>query len=221
MTTLALDGRLGTSVSIDVCDACQAFWFDRYESLQLSPGSTLKLFSRMRDEPASVGPFSRTLRCPRCRAALALTHDQQRATRFEYWCCPGGHGHFITFVEFLKEKDFIRPLTPQQIDQLRSSVQTINCSNCGAPIDLAHASACGHCGSPLSMLDVQQMQRMADELADAARPRAVDPSLPLLLERERIESERRMGVAGLPPASWSLVGAGLRWLAERVRESGG
>ena len=38
-----------------------------------------------------------------------------------------------------------------------ASVQTINCSNCGGPIDLAAESACRHCGSPLTILDVKQM----------------------------------------------------------------
>jgi hypothetical protein len=215
MTTLTLEGHLGRTVAVDVCDGCQAFWFDRFESLQLSPGATLTLFSRMHDEPSAARPFRRTPACPRCRATLALSWDRQRATRFQYWRCPADDGRFITFLEFLKEKDFIRPLSPEQLAELRSQVRTINCSNCGAPVDLSRETACRHCGSPLSMLDLQQMQRMADHLADAARPRRVDPSLPLLLERERLETERRLSTGGQP--SWSLVGAGLRWLASLSR----
>jgi Zn-finger nucleic acid-binding protein len=44
MTERTLEGHLGTRVSIDVCEPCQAFWFDGRESLQLSPAATLQLF---------------------------------------------------------------------------------------------------------------------------------------------------------------------------------
>src|SRR5437660_8791 len=43
MTAMMLDGRLGKQIIIDVCAGCQAFWFDLFESLQLSAGSTLNL----------------------------------------------------------------------------------------------------------------------------------------------------------------------------------
>ncbi len=51
--------------------------------------------------------------------------------------CPGRHGRLITFFNFLREKNFIRPLSAAQIEELRQNVRTVNCSNCGAPIDLA------------------------------------------------------------------------------------
>src|SRR6266699_4346130 len=43
MTAMMLNARLGKPVTIDVCAGCQAFWFDHFDSLQLSAGSTLKL----------------------------------------------------------------------------------------------------------------------------------------------------------------------------------
>ena len=60
----------------------------------------------------------------------------QRATRFSYLHCPNDHGRLTTFFDFLREKDFIRPLTAEQLQELRQNVQTVNCSNCGAPIDV-------------------------------------------------------------------------------------
>ena len=121
---------------------------------------------------------------------LFPTHDRQRNTPFQYLRCPKDHGRLITFVEFLREKDFIRPLSAQQIDELRQSVQIVNCSNCGAPIDLATSSACGHCGSPLSMLDMKQAGALVAALREADRPdRPIDPTLPLRLERARREVE--------------------------------
>ena len=105
--------------------------------------------------------------CPRCNQRLALTHDlQSRATKFEYWRCLK-HGHF-TFLQFLTEKDFVRPLTPKQIAELRQNVQAVNCSNYGIPIDLVTQSACPHCGSPLSMIDMTQIAAHIRELEQAA-----------------------------------------------------
>jgi Zn-finger nucleic acid-binding protein/uncharacterized protein YbaR (Trm112 family) len=164
MSVVPLKDRSGIDLQLDVCRGCQAFWFDRYENTRLSAGSTIKLFNLMAEQKPSAGPLRQPLACPRCQGTLALTHDiQQRATRFEYWKCPK-HGHFITFLQFLKEKDFVRPLTPKQIAELRQNVQTINCSNCAGPIDLVNQSACPHCGSPLSMIDMTQIAAHVHEL---------------------------------------------------------
>src|ERR1700724_1082451 len=189
MTQLTLEGRLGTKVDIDLCADCRGFWFDQYESLRLSPGATLKLFTLMA-QPGTGRPLPPTMRCPRCSARLAVTHDMQNTTRFQYWQCPQHHGHFITFLDFLREKGFIRPLTAQQIAELRQNVETVNCSNCGSPIDLAKASVCPHCGSALSMLDMKQMQQMVAHLKEAEQPRAVDPALPIALARVTLDTER-------------------------------
>jgi hypothetical protein len=144
----------------------------------------------------------------------------QHTTRFQYWQCPQNHGHFITFLEFLREKDFIRPLTPQQIAELRQNVQTVNCSNCGGPIDLARESVCPHCGSALSMLDMKQMQQMVAHLKEAEQPRAIDPTLPLALERVKLDTESHF--AAITPhggSSQSLVEAGLRLVARWLKDS--
>jgi hypothetical protein len=62
----------------------------------------------------------------------------------------------------------------------------INCSNCGAPIDLVHTSACTHCGTPISMLDQEQIGRMVEQLRNASDgPKTIDPTLPLRLELEK------------------------------------
>jgi DNA-directed RNA polymerase subunit RPC12/RpoP len=222
MTAMTLDGHGGTSIAIDGCTACQAFWFDKYESLQLAPASTLKLFSLIGEQK---GPPTRrsatTIRCPRCSLRLLDTHDFQRTTPFRYQRCPADHGRFITFFDFLREKGFIRPLSAEQLRELRNNVQTVNCSNCGAPIDLAKGSACPHCASPVSMLDLKQAQEVVKQLQIAAQPKPIDPALPIELARARLQAE-----AAFPHGSdevwWSevssagLVQAGLnavlRWL---------
>jgi Zn-finger nucleic acid-binding protein len=218
MTPLTLEGRQGPKVDIDLCADCRGLWFDPYESLRLSPGATLKLFALMA-EPGSAGrPLPQTMRCPRCSARLALTHDMQHTTRFQYWQCPQHHGHLITFLEFLKEKDFIRPLTPQQLAELRQNVQTVNCSNCGGPIDLIKESVCPHCSSALSMLDMKQMAQMVAQLKKADQPRAVDPMLPVTLELTRLRTEHNFAAMPSEGGSQTLVEAGLRLVAEWLRD---
>jgi len=203
MDEQVLDAHLGRAVTIDICSPCQLFWFDARESISLTPGATLTLFRLMGERVARAGvTHSDIARCPRCRTRLRRTSDMQRATRFEYWRCPHDHGRLTTFFDFLREKDFIRPLTPQQVAELRSHVQTVNCSNCGGAVDVSTGAACAHCGSPLSMLDLPQAERLIAQLQRAearatgerlqgvAGGRApIDPALPLALARARRDVE--------------------------------
>jgi hypothetical protein len=207
MDDLRLEGHNGTTVGIDVCSGCQAFWFDEHESLRLTPASTLKLFALISDHLSSGRPkLADEARCPRCRARLAATADRQRATPFRYWRCPRGHGRLMTYFDFLKQKDFIRPLTMNQINELREHLQFVNCSSCGAPIDVGLASACAQCGSPISMLDMQHAGTLVRELQRAAEPRAVDPALPLELARARRQTEALWEASGLRHEWWHEVG---------------
>ena len=223
MTALTLDGHHGRPVAIDLCHACQEIWFDGYESLQLAPASVLKLFREVSAHQASRHLPSSGATCPRCRAPLRPVKDQQRSTRFEYRTCPDRHGRLITFFNFLREKDFIRPMTAAQIDDLRKHVASVNCSNCGAPVDLAKGTACAHCGSPLSMLDVKQAQGLVDGWASQApEGQAVDPALALGLQKARRDVNAAFASFERQPgwfdemAQGGTVGAGiasfLRWL---------
>jgi hypothetical protein len=165
-------------------------------------------------------------KCPRCKSRLRRTHDIQRNTKFEYRSCPHSHGRLTTFFDFLREKDFIRPLSPQQIEELRRNVASVNCANCGAAVDLASGAACGHCGTALSMLDVKQAEKLVEQLQkaeDRAR-QPIDPALPLALERVRRQTERQFAgfrdddlwlkvVDVASPSAGDLVAAGLKVVA--------
>jgi hypothetical protein len=228
MTEQTLVGHLATPVKIDVCFPCQAFWFDGYESLRLSPGSVLALFKLIGEQtPSKPVALSDLSTCPRCHMRLAPTHDQQRNTRFEYLRCPAKHGRLTSFFNFLREKDFVRPLTPQQVEELRRNVQSVNCSNCGAAVDLVRGVECAHCGSPLSMLDMRQAQTLVETLRQADAGKMHDPSWPMRAELARRETEVAFQTFERD-ASWvhqassaGLVGAGLstlaRWLLRNNR----
>ena len=224
----ALDGHMGRSIAIDICHACQSFWFDAHESVSLTPGSTLQLFKTIGEHVARPQRTNADLaKCPRCKAHLRRTHDMQRTTKFEYLSCPNSHGRLTTFFDFLREKDFIRPLTPLQIAELRRNVKIVNCANCGAPVDLTVGSECAHCGSALSMLDMDQAGRLVEQLknADARERQPVDPSLPIELARARRETE--LAFARMEGGeqwysdvtSLDLVGAGLKAVFRLIKDS--
>jgi len=192
MEEARFDAQLGRRTAIDICHVCHSLWLDPNESATLTPGSTLKLFRIIGEKITRPERSNADLaKCPRCKSRLRRTHDIQRTTKFEYLSCPHSHGRLTTFFDFLREKDFIRPLTPQQIEDLRRNVGSVNCANCGARVDLTSGAACGHCGTPLSMLDLKQAARLVEQLqkAEDRAHQPVDPSLPLQLERVRRQTE--------------------------------
>jgi uncharacterized protein YbaR (Trm112 family) len=221
MNDWTLDGRLGLQVIVRVCAGCQSFWFVEHKSLQITPGSTLKLMKFIGEHSSTVKPkLSDVLHCPRCGGPLALAHDIVRNMRFNYWECRSGHGRFIGFFDFLKEKNFIHALSNQEIQQLKQNVQTVNCCNCGASINLETNSVCPYCHSPISMLDMKEQQQMLAQLKEAAEPRPVDPALPLKLS---LATERTAALFKPDDTEWwedaargDLVQAGLKAVARWI-----
>ena len=148
----------------------------------------------------------------------------KRQTPFSYWRCPDDHGRLTTFFDFLREKNFVRPLSPERLAELRSYTRTVNCSACGAPIDLARESACGHCRAPLSMLDPEQVQAVVRQLQAAEQRRTtVDPTLAARL----VEDRRALEQAFRAPAdlrsldlggAFGVVEAGVAALARLMAE---
>ena len=181
--------------TVDLCDGCHALWLDANESVQLTPAATIALFREV--HRGWRGSASRTA-CHDALSALpshaAQTQDIRHATRFSYWRCPQGHGRLTPFVQFLREKDFIRPLAPAEIERLKAHVRTIRCSGCGAPVDLARDMVCSFCRAPIEAID----------------PQAVAKALQTLERAETQSPEHRHGCAcrrdpGFAP-SWFITG---------------
>jgi len=194
MAALTFEGHLGRTVDLDLCRACQMIWFDHFENLALAPGGTLKVFQIIGAEPRrAAAPPAATLKCPRCAAPLVATEDRQRNTPFRYWRCPAEHGRLITFFDFLREKDFIRMLSTQQLAELRQSVQQINCASCGSPIDLLRESACPHCGAPIATLDLKQIGRVAEELQRADARSKQPPDYDAIFDAIRARNAHQRG----------------------------
>lgn len=162
-------------IEINACETCNLFWFDKLESVRLTPKAVIGLFQFIGKSGIARRTIAANFRCPRCATALAVTHDLQRATRFTYWRCSRDGGQLITFNQFLRQKNFIRTPTPAELAKLRSTVRQIACSQCGAPIDLSTDSACPHCGTAVALIDPDGVTKALQELSASSAASAVSP----------------------------------------------
>lgn len=192
MDAPSFERMYGRQLTIDVCHHCQSLWFDTQEFLQMTPGATLELVASVaEDRGVTRQPWASTPRCPRCSRELAETHDLQRNTRFTYYRCPEGHGRFITYYQFLRAKNFVRPPSEEEVRELRARIRQINCANCGAPVNVERHAVCGFCRSPLAIIDPDQVRKTIAQLKEAAEEKkGVDPTLPVSLAMERLRAER-------------------------------
>jgi hypothetical protein len=192
MDAPSLERMYGRRLTIDVCHHCQCLWFDDLEFLQMTPGATLELVASVaEDRSVSRGPWASAPRCPRCSRALAETHDLQRNTRFTYHRCPEGHGRLITYDQFLRAKNLVRPPNEAEVRELRARIRQINCGNCGAPVDVERNAVCSFCHSPLAIIDPDEIRKTIEQLRTAADgKKGVDATLPISLAMERLRGER-------------------------------
>ncbi len=221
MARRAFARKLLGSVEVDLCFDCRALWFDPYESTQLTPGAVMELFGEIhahRDQPPRA--LAVDCRCPRCRERLRLTQDMQRGNRISYYRCPEGHGRLTTFVQFLREKNFVRSLNAGEVERLRANVAQVRCSSCGAPVDVTRDAQCSYCRAPFAILDADAVKRTLEELDAAERNRhVVDPSAEIdaLLAGKRLE-RKLAGIEHAREWPWQvdLVSDALDLLMRRI-----
>ena len=173
MEAVPLEGTYGGPMSIDVCTACRGFWFDAGEQFRLTPAATLVLLRRVQaSRNTARNQASTRPACPRCKLRLALTYDLVHDDKYRYFRCPDRHGIFMPFFEFLRSQNLVRGLTPQEIDALKQKVVSINCSSCGAPIDLQTETRCASCGRGLAIVDPAYLADALRQLDADARATA-------------------------------------------------
>jgi Zn-finger nucleic acid-binding protein len=173
MTATTFTDHMGASFNIDICWPCHLIWFDHLESTALSPKSVIELFRRIHEHRSDIRNIvSQQGACPVCKDSLKPTSDISRGGRFTYQRCQKGHGRLISFAQFLREKNFVRPLTDAERQGLCATVRQVRCSSCGAGVDIAHDAACKHCGAPVSVLDERAVAKALEDFdAKANRPR--------------------------------------------------
>jgi uncharacterized Zn finger protein (UPF0148 family)/Zn-finger nucleic acid-binding protein len=159
MYSLELRRRAVGKLAVDLCFGCCLIWFDQGESAQLAPAAVIELFREIQARrDAGRSRVSTSLSCPRCTQGLTLTHDICKSGPIQYFRCPEDGGRLTPFFQFLREKQFLRALTPTELHQVRVKIKQLQCSNCGAPIDLEHSTSCPYCGSPVAMLDADAVK---------------------------------------------------------------
>lgn len=217
MRPLALPREPLAPLGVDTCDDCQALWLDATESQQLTPGAVIALFRAVgSSQPKRRNAYPALLPCPRCTTPLSLTQDLQHTTRFTYYRCRYGHGRFTPYVQFLREKNFIRPLDPKELARLRAVAATVRCVSCGAPVPLERSAVCPYCAAPVMLLDPDAVHHALDRLqcAEAKRttpqPMSGDALIAIAnVERELAKNRREFdGESGV-----DLVRIGLRALS--------
>jgi hypothetical protein len=203
MARQAFARKLAGTLDLDLCFDCQAIWFDAYESAQLTPGAVIGLFRTIEAQRARAArPLPEVLRCVACRGKLVLTHDIERTNRIVYYRCPQGDGRFTTFLQFLREKEFVRSVTPVEMQRLRATVAQVRCSSCGAPVDIAKDAECPYCHAPISILDADAVRRTLDQLeADERRRCTPDPAAMIdgLIEGKRAALRIDAAARGMAP----------------------
>jgi len=217
MEGLVLEGVHGPEIELDLCFACHAIWFDKRESIQLTPRGTLELFRVMNEHGGDPRhALANQARCPRCAARLSLFNDIGKGGRFQYYSCPQRHGRLTPFSEFLKEKEFVRALNPAEQRQLRAEVRQIQCSRCGAPVDVSRSFACEHCGASISVMDSEAVEKTLRALERSDERRSGDPTEKeararalAAIETMRTRPEERLGVATVRFPSGPGLGADL------------
>jgi hypothetical protein len=205
MDKLVLQRSTLGELNLDICWDCRVLWFDPFESTSLAPKSVIELFRLIhehRDRPAR--PLADSMRCPVCAARLVLTQDLQKTNRISYHRCPEGHGRLTSFIQFLREKQFVRTLSPVEIESLKATVKQVRCSGCGAPVDLGKDPACGYCRSPVSILDSQAVQKALAGLSEADRRRARPDPHEISAAFDALIASHRKGAGGDGPWTRSI-----------------
>ncbi len=197
MASYTVAGNSGVPIELDLCHTCHGIWFDGNENLRMSPQGVIDLFGDLhahRDDPHA--PLANAMGCPRCRRTLVEGVDLVKSGRYFTHRCPERHGRFTTFSSFMIEKGFVRQLTKPEIDDLAERVKVIQCTSCGAPVDLRKENACTYCRAALSLLDPQAVAKALANLGNKATrieegPRRTDLADALVsIERDRERQKR-------------------------------
>lgn len=194
MQAQALERNNQGTVQVQLCFSCAGLWFDHLASVELAPAAVIELFKEIqshRDDARQ--PLAPRLSCPRCEGGLVLSFDLSKSGRFSYFRCSSGDGRFTPFFQFLREKQFVRSLTPAELQRVRSQVRQISCSQCGAPIDLEHSNECRFCHAPVSFLDPGAVEKAMQMWSEAENRRRIGPTPEALgdaLQRMRLPQQQ-------------------------------
>jgi hypothetical protein len=168
LRALSLTGHYGRQVEVDVCDPCCLIWFDDVESVRIAKPGIAELVrvvhAAMAKGEGHGGAASLAARqqCPVCRAALRQVYNASRYGRTSQLQCPNGHGYYQSYILYLAEKGYLRPVIWADIRALAESARELFCSNCGGVLELRPQEACPYCRSAIAVLDPARLSEAVD-----------------------------------------------------------
>lgn len=174
MRVLTLAGHYQRAVEVDVCDACCLIWFDGMESVRLAGPGVADMVRTIHAAMSGGHPhpeaasLAHVQSCPVCQSRLAPVRNVSRFGRTSQHECPQGHGYYQTYILYLAEKGFIRPMEWGDMDALAASTGELFCASCGAGLELRPHDACPHCHSAMGVLDAARLASAIDIHGSAA-----------------------------------------------------
>ncbi len=159
MRALDLSGHYQRRVEIDTCPHCCLVWFDDTESVRLAGAGIAEFLREIHGAMQADGDhahavsLARVQSCPVCRAALKPVFNRTRFGRTSQLDCPYGHGYYQTYILYLAEKGFVRPLAWADIRALLAAGKELFCADCGFPLPGRPVDACPACQSAVGVID--------------------------------------------------------------------
>ncbi len=159
MRVLDLSGHYQRRVEIDTCPHCCLVWFDDTESVRLAGPGIAEFVREIHGamqaggEHAHAVSLARVQSCPACNAPLKRVFDMSRFGRTSKLQCPNGHGYYQTYILYLAEKGFARPLAWADIRSLQLAGKEVFCAGCGCPLPSRPVEACPACHSAIGVID--------------------------------------------------------------------
>jgi hypothetical protein len=162
MQVLRLRGHYGSTVEIDLCAPCHLVWFDPVESARLAGPGLLALIGEMAAaQRLAHQPLRAGLGCPHCLQPTRTVHNRTRWGRSLQLECPGQHGAWQTFGQFLYEKGLLRPMGSADRHRALEGRDALHCVNCGGALAREDAT-CPWCSAVPAVVDVARLARALD-----------------------------------------------------------
>jgi len=159
MRVLDLSGHYQRRVEIDTCPHCCLVWFDDTESVQLAGPGIAEFVREIHGAMQAGGDhahavsLTRVQACPVCASSLKPAFNMTRFGRTSELRCPRGHGYYQTYILYLAEKGFVRPLAWSDIHSLQVAGKQLFCSGCGFPLPAHPVDECPACQSAVGIID--------------------------------------------------------------------
>jgi len=182
MRVLDLSGHYQRRVQVDTCTHCCLAWFDDTESVRLAGPGIAEFVREIHGAMQAGGDhehavsLARMQSCPVCQSALKTVSNRTRFGRTTQMECPEGHGYYQTYILYLAEKGYVRPLAWADIRALLAAGKKLFCADCGYPLPDRPVDECPACKSAVEVIDPTRLAMAIDrhEASSVQAATAVD-----------------------------------------------